>query len=164
MLKNRDTIIPGSWYLRDLRVSSSTFDLGYIAKLSFEHEAERFAYYGVSSNLITYLTGPLGQSTATAAENVNTWSGTASLLPLVNAFIANAFLGRYLMILIASLLYILALALLAFSTLLPADCENTINDLSCSPRLQVIMFFISLYLMAFAQGGHKPCVQAFGAD
>ncbi|KAL8225953.1 hypothetical protein R6Q57_018510 [Mikania cordata] len=126
--------------------------------------AERFAYYGVSSNLITYLTGPLGLSTATAAENVNTWSGTASLLPLVNAFIADAFLGRYLMILIASLLYILALALLAFSTLLPADCENTINDLSCSPRLQVIMFFISLYLMAFAQGGHKPCVQAFGAD
>ncbi|KAD6119022.1 hypothetical protein E3N88_10293 [Mikania micrantha] len=126
--------------------------------------AERFAYYGVSSNLITYLTGPLGQSTATAAENVNTWSGTALLLPLVNAFIADAFLSRYLMILIASLLYILALALLAFSTLLPADCENTINDLSCSPRLQVIMFFISLYLMAFAQGGHKPCVQAFGAD
>ncbi|GJY07131.1 proton-dependent oligopeptide transporter family protein [Tanacetum coccineum] len=52
--------------------------------------AERFAYYGVSSNLITYLTGSLGLSTATAAENVNAWTGTASLLPLVGAFIADA--------------------------------------------------------------------------
>ncbi|XP_076895191.1 protein NRT1/ PTR FAMILY 5.10-like [Bidens hawaiensis] len=126
--------------------------------------AERFAYYGVDSNLIMYLTGPLGQSTATAAENVNTWSGTASLLPLVGAFVADTFLGRYWTIIIASFLYILALALLAFSTLIPSDGENTIDDPSCSPKIQVIIFFISLYLVAFAQGGHKPCVQAFGAD
>ncbi|CAN1160125.1 Protein NRT1/ PTR FAMILY 5.10 [Linum perenne] len=33
--------------------------------------AEIFAYYGISSNLITYLTGPLGQSTTFAFENVN---------------------------------------------------------------------------------------------
>ncbi|KAJ0817215.1 putative proton-dependent oligopeptide transporter family, MFS transporter superfamily [Helianthus annuus] len=69
--------------------------------------AEKFAYSGVSSNLITYLTGPLGQSTAKAAEIVNAWSGTALLLPLVGAFIADAFLGRYLTIIIASLLYVL---------------------------------------------------------
>ncbi|KAI7744429.1 hypothetical protein M8C21_017309 [Ambrosia artemisiifolia] len=125
--------------------------------------AERFAYYGVSSNLITYLTGPLGQSTATAAENVNAWAGAVSLLPLFGAFVADAFLGRYRTIVIASSVYILALGLLTVSTLLPSsNCET---GTSCSPpQFQVILFFVSLYLLAFAQGGHKPCVQAFGAD
>ncbi|KAB5529907.1 hypothetical protein DKX38_019988 [Salix brachista] len=130
--------------------------------------AERFAYYGISSNLITFLTGPLGQSTATAAENINVWSGTASLLPLLGAFVADSFLGRYRTIIVASLIYILGLGLLTLSALLPSDaaatgCRST--DLPCSPvPFQLILFFFALYLVAIGQSGHKPCVQAFGAD
>ncbi|XP_055829176.1 protein NRT1/ PTR FAMILY 5.10-like [Solanum dulcamara] len=127
--------------------------------------AERFAYYGIGSNLISYLTGPLGQSVATAAENVNVWSGTASLLPLLGAFIADSYLGRYRTIIISSVLYILGLGFLTLSTALPSshsDCQDTAT---CSPpKFQIIFFFFSLYLVAIGQGGHKPCVQAFGAD
>ncbi|KAG2303615.1 hypothetical protein Bca4012_062353 [Brassica carinata] len=123
--------------------------------------AERFAYYGISSNLITYLTGPLGQSTAAAAANVNAWYGTSSLLPLLGAFVADSFLGRFRTILAASALYVLGLGLLTLSAMIPSDCKVT----SCSPpSFQVITFFGALYLVALAQGGHKPCVQAFGAD
>ncbi|KAA0043476.1 protein NRT1/ PTR FAMILY 5.10-like [Cucumis melo var. makuwa] len=131
--------------------------------------AERFAYLGVSSNLINFLTDQLQQSTAMAAKNVNAWSGTAALLPLLGAFLADCFLGRYRTIVLSSALYILGLGLLTVTATLPSPdisaCQETGNSLPCSPNLvQVILFFFSLYLVAFAQGGHKPCVQAFGAD
>ncbi|KAL0314110.1 UNVERIFIED_CONTAM: protein NRT1/ PTR FAMILY 5.10 [Sesamum angustifolium] len=137
--------------------------------------AERFAYYGISSNLISYLTGPLGQSTATAAEKRQCleWSGDASA-----AF--RRFRRR---LLFGSISYHYhCLSALRLETLRSRDlgsssmsaalhsynsshCKNDANNLACSPPpFEVIVFFFSLYLVAFAQGGHKPCVQAFGAD
>ncbi|KAE8684393.1 Protein NRT1/ PTR FAMILY 5.10 [Hibiscus syriacus] len=143
--------------------------------------AERFAYCGIDSNLVTYLTGPLGQ---TGAVNVNAWSGTVALLPLLGAFIADSFLGRYRTIIVASLIYILqpyivdgtelvgglshrGLGLLTLSATLPSLntswCQKADASILCSPQLQVIIFF-SLYPVASGQGRHKPCVQAFDAD
>ncbi|XP_021287507.1 protein NRT1/ PTR FAMILY 5.10-like [Herrania umbratica] len=130
--------------------------------------AERFAYYGIANNLITYLTGPLGLSMAVAAENVNAWSGVGSLLPLLGAFVADSFLGRYRTILLSSAIYILGLGLLTLSAMLPSlstsGCLNINSNTLCSTQNQVVLFFFALYLVAVGQGGHKPCVQAFGAD
>ncbi|RWR81106.1 Proton-dependent oligopeptide transporter family [Cinnamomum micranthum f. kanehirae] len=130
--------------------------------------AERFAYYGISSNMITYLTGPLHESTAAAAINVNTWLGVASMLPLLGAFVADSYLGRYRTIFFSSLLYVLGLGLLTLSATLPSlrppDCENNTSVCPSPTQFQVGFFFLSLYLVALAQGGHKPNVQAFGAD
>ncbi|KAL3830325.1 hypothetical protein ACJIZ3_019127 [Penstemon smallii] len=133
--------------------------------------AERFAYYGISSNLVSYLTGSMGQSTAAAASSVNAWYGTASLLPILGAFVADSFSGRYRTIIVASVLYVLGLGFLSLSaslnTFKSSECKMDADNstTSCSPpQLQVMFFFFSLYLVALAQGGHTPCVQAFGAD
>ncbi|KAL2934085.1 Protein NRT1/ PTR FAMILY 5.10 [Bienertia sinuspersici] len=131
--------------------------------------AERLAYYGISGNLISFLTGKMGQSTATAAANVNAWSGVASLLPIFGAVIADSYVGKYYTILVASIIYILGLGLMTLSAMLPSlSCVNQekgkMGTPGCSPHLQIIIFFVALYLVAVGQGGHKPCVQAFGAD
>lgn len=57
-----------------------------------------------------------------------------------------------------------ALGLLTLSAILPSDCQVEGNNSCFPPMHQVVLFFFSLYLVAIAQGGHKPCVQAFGAD
>uniref|UniRef100_A0A0E0JRL5 Uncharacterized protein n=1 Tax=Oryza punctata TaxID=4537 RepID=A0A0E0JRL5_ORYPU len=132
--------------------------------------AERFAYHGVSANLISYLTGPLGESTAGAAAAINLWSGVATMLPLLVACVADAWLGRYRTIVLASLLFVVSMGMLTLSSALPAfhsdgGCSYTSKSLACSPSTtQVAIFYVSLYLVALAEAGHKPCAQAFGAD
>ncbi|RZC61421.1 hypothetical protein C5167_023163 [Papaver somniferum] len=115
--------------------------------------AERFAFAGTSGNLITYLTDVLGQSTAEAAQKVNVWSGVATLLPILGAIIADSYLGRFDTILISSIIYIMGLVMLTLSvsTLIPL-------------KFHYWVFFFSLHLVAIGEGGHKPCVQTFGAE
>ncbi|XP_077241400.1 protein NRT1/ PTR FAMILY 5.10-like isoform X2 [Tasmannia lanceolata] len=133
--------------------------------------AERSAYHGIGSNLISYLTGPLRQSTASAAENVNVWSGVSSMLPLLGAFITDSYVGRYRMIIFSSALYLLGLGMLTLSAVLPSlrppDCDviKMGEEFCPSPSgFQIFFFFFSLYIVSLAQGGHRPCVQAFAAD
>ncbi|XP_072966016.1 protein NRT1/ PTR FAMILY 5.10-like [Typha angustifolia] len=129
---------------------------------------ERCAFYGITSNLIMYVTGPLGVSTAAAAAALSTWSGVSLMLPLLGAFLADSYLGRYRTIVLVSLLYILSLSMLTLSALLPSVPSphggNTLDLQSFPASLRVPLFYVSLYLLGFAEGAHKLCLQALGAD
>jgi peptide/histidine transporter 3/4 len=53
------------------------------------------AFFGVSTNLVNYFKDRLHQGSKAAANGVTNFQGTSSITPLVAAFIADAFLGRY---------------------------------------------------------------------
>ncbi|KAL7202621.1 hypothetical protein ACSBR1_034149 [Camellia fascicularis] len=56
---------------------------------------EGLAYYGISSNLVLYFKHQLNQPSATASKNQSEWFGTCYIIPLIGAFVADAYLGRY---------------------------------------------------------------------
>lgn len=115
----------------------------------FVEFAERFAYQGLASNLINYLTKFLNEPTTTAVKNVNTWVGVSSLFPLLGGFIADSYLGRFNTILLSSLIYLVGMIFLT---------------LSVSALRHKTLFFFALYVLSIGEGGHKPCVQTFAAD
>lgn len=80
---------------------------------------ERMAYYGISSNLILYLTKKLHQGTVTASNNVTNWVGTIWITPILGAYVADAHLGRYWTFVIASTIYI-SVSTITFFSFLPS--------------------------------------------
>ncbi|KAK1355219.1 Proton-dependent oligopeptide transporter family [Heracleum sosnowskyi] len=118
----------------------------------FVEMAQRFAYYGVSGNLITYLNNVLGMPISSAAKSVNIWHGVSALFPLLGAFVADSYLGRFRTILFSSIIYLTGLVLLTIS----------VSAISLVHRKPI--FFSALYILSVGEGGHKPCVQTFAAD
>ncbi|KAL6585564.1 hypothetical protein OROMI_002208 [Orobanche minor] len=126
---------------------------------------ERLAYYGMSTNLLLYFTDQLNQHSATASKSLSNWSGTCYAMPLVGAFLADAYLGRYRTIAIFSTIYVMGMILLASSASIPGmrpTCYE--KDVCHATSSQSALCFIALYMIALGSGAIKPCVSSFGAD
>ncbi|CAN6692902.1 unnamed protein product [Malus baccata var. baccata] len=126
---------------------------------------ERLANYGISSNLVIYFKTQLNQTSAAATKNNSNWSGTCYLTPLLGAFLADAYLGRYKTIASFSIIYIIGMTLLTMSASVPGMKPTCVSKDSCHANGgQTAAIFIALYLIALGTGGIKPCVSSYGAD
>ncbi|KAE9617621.1 hypothetical protein Lal_00043287 [Lupinus albus] len=130
---------------------------------------ERMAYYGISSNLILYLTKKLHQGTITSSNNVTNWAGTIWLTPIIGAYVADAHLGRYWTFVVASIIYLMGMLLLTLSVSLPSlkppQClESDVTKCKKASTLHLAVFYGALYTLALGTGGTKPNISTMGAD
>ncbi|CAA6673294.1 unnamed protein product [Spirodela intermedia] len=131
---------------------------------------ERMAYYGVSTNLVIYLTTKLHMGTVSSSNNVTNWVGTVWMTPILGAYVADAHLGRYWTFVVSSVIYLSGMCLLVLAVSLPAlkppVCSNIADPSGCekASRLQLGIFFFALYLLAVGTGGTKPNISTIGAD
>uniref|UniRef100_A0A453DWA4 Peptide transporter PTR5 n=1 Tax=Aegilops tauschii subsp. strangulata TaxID=200361 RepID=A0A453DWA4_AEGTS len=126
---------------------------------------ERLAYYGMSTNLVNFMTDKMGM-TYTAAANANTnWGGTCYATTLIGAFLADAYLGRFRTIASFVIIYIIGLGLLTLAASVKGLVPTCAAKGVCDPTAgQTAAVFVGLYLVALGTGGIKPCVSSFGAD
>ncbi|XP_009105035.2 protein NRT1/ PTR FAMILY 3.1 [Brassica rapa] len=128
---------------------------------------EKMAVVGFHSNMISYLTTQLHLPLTKAANTLTNFAGTSSLTPLVGAFIADSFAGRFWTITFASIIYQIGMTLLTISaiipTLRPPPCKGE-EVCVVADTAQLSVLYIALLLGAIGSGGIRPCVVAFGAD
>ncbi|KAG7979873.1 hypothetical protein I3843_05G152700 [Carya illinoinensis] len=127
---------------------------------------ERLAFYGISSNLVTYLKSKLHEGNVSAARNVTTWQGTCYFIPLIGGVLADTYWGRYWTMAVFFAFYLIGLCTLtlcaSIPALQPAECVGTVCP--SATTAQYAIFFIGLYFVALGTGGIKPCIWPFGAD
>ncbi|KAK7399864.1 hypothetical protein VNO78_11058 [Psophocarpus tetragonolobus] len=127
---------------------------------------ERLAFFGIATNIVTYLTTKLHEGNVSAANNVSIWLGTCYLTPLIGAVLADGYWGRYWTIAVFSMIYFIGMCTLTLSASLPAlkpaECLGSVCP-SATPA-QFAVFYFGLYVFALGAGGVKACVPSFGAD
>lgn len=79
----------------------------YIGVCSGYEAFERMAFYGIASNLVNYLTTQLHEDTVSSVRNVNNWSGSVWMTPIIGAYVADAYLGRFWTFTLSSLIYVM---------------------------------------------------------
>ncbi|XP_030471796.1 protein NRT1/ PTR FAMILY 3.1-like [Syzygium oleosum] len=131
---------------------------------------DKLAVVGFNANMINYLTTKLHMPMTKAANTLTNFGGTASLTPLLGAYIADAYAGRFWTITVASVIYVVGMTLLTLSAvipqLLPPPCNPSASSLPCQEANggQLAVLYMALLLGAIGSGGIRPCVVAFGAD
>ncbi|KAK4272420.1 hypothetical protein QN277_020982 [Acacia crassicarpa] len=128
---------------------------------------DKFATSGFHANLISYLTLKMNMPLVSASNTLTNFSGTSSFTPLIGAFIADSFAGRFWTITIASLIYQLGLISITVSAILPSlrppPCPTQVNCKEASLS-QLWVLYGSLLLTSIGTGGIRPCVVPFSAD
>lgn len=66
---------------------------------------EKLAVVGFHANMISYLTGQLHLPLTKAANTLTNFGGTASLTPLLGAFLSDSYAGKFWTISLASIFY-----------------------------------------------------------
>ncbi|XP_020211196.1 protein NRT1/ PTR FAMILY 5.1 [Cajanus cajan] len=146
-------------------LSSSTGKRKACAFILAYQAFERFAYFGVSANLVIYMTSELHKDLVSSVTGVNYWSGTAWITPVLGAYLADSFLGRFWTITFALLIYAIGMGLLVITTSLRCFrtvCTNGICREASS--LRQTLFYLSIYTIAIGSGVLKPNMSTFGAD
>ncbi|CAN6460378.1 unnamed protein product [Victoria cruziana] len=90
------------------------------------------------------------------------------MTPILGAYVADAFLGRYWTFAISCIIYLSGMSLLTLAvsvpSLKPPPCDDHASNCERASALQVGVFFLALYIIAFGTGGTKPNISTMGAD
>ncbi|XP_011026626.1 PREDICTED: protein NRT1/ PTR FAMILY 1.2-like [Populus euphratica] len=128
---------------------------------------ERLASFGLSTNMIMYLTKEYGMDAAQGAQVLFLFSSATNFTPILGAVLADSYVGRYRMIgfgCVASLLGMVLLWLTTFPEARQPLCVHLSHSCNSRSTLQLVHLYTAFGFMAIGAGGIRSSSLAFGAD
>ncbi|EEE61601.1 hypothetical protein OsJ_16010 [Oryza sativa Japonica Group] len=125
------------------------------------------AFYGVYLNLIVYLQDVLHGDSASNVATVSSWVGTAYLMPILGAAVADSCWGKYTTVLAGFSIALVGMVTITASATLPSLRPPSCGQSAyCVPATlsQKLVFFTGIYLCALGIGGAKAVLIAFGPE
>lgn len=127
---------------------------------------EKAANYGLLPNLILYLMKGYGMELATGSNFIFLFNAATNLTPVIGAFLADSFVGRFWMIGFGSMISLLGMILLWLTAIIPGarPCDNSGSECMSWNIFQLTLLLSALGLMSIGAGGIRSSSLAFGAD
>ncbi|CAN1161958.1 Protein NRT1/ PTR FAMILY 1.2, partial [Linum perenne] len=134
---------------------------------------EKVVSYGLMSTMILYLTREYGMSNADGATVMFILTAAINFIPVVAAFLADSYVGRFWMIAFGSSASILGTFLLWLTAAIPEarphPCVHNSTVQTCSSHAsatwqQLLLLYASLGLISIGSGSMRSSCMAFGAD
>ncbi|KAL2349309.1 hypothetical protein Fmac_003309 [Flemingia macrophylla] len=148
---------PGGWKAMPFILGNETF--------------ERLAAFGLFANFMVYLTRELHLDQVYASNILNIWSGITNFLPLIGAFISDAYIGRFRTIAFASFSSLLGMVVVTLTTWLPqlhpppcSPQQEALNQCVKATTAHVGVLLTGLCVLSIGSAGIRPCSIPFGVD
>ncbi|XP_078233109.1 solute carrier family 15 member 2 isoform X3 [Pogona vitticeps] len=125
-----------------------------IAFIVVNEFCERFSYYGMKAVLTLYFLYFLHWDENTSTSVYHAFSSLCYFTPILGAFMADSWLGKYKTIIYLSIVYVIGHVVKSVGAI-PSFGNHIVH---------VVLSMTGLTLIALGTGGIKPCVAAFGGD
>ncbi|PHT33982.1 Protein NRT1/ PTR FAMILY 2.13 [Capsicum baccatum] len=144
---------PGGWRAMPYVLGNETF--------------ERLAGMGLLANFMQFLLTVFHLDLVSATNFLNIWSGVTSFIPLLGAFISDAYIGRFWTIAIASIFEMMGMFTLTLIPWLPQlhppPCKVG-QQCKTANKSQMGFLAMGLGFLSIGSGGIRPCSIPFGVD
>ncbi|CAJ1955254.1 unnamed protein product [Sphenostylis stenocarpa] len=125
----------------------------------------KVASVGLIPNMILYLIEDYKVGVVKATKILFLWFAATNFAPVVAAFVADAYLGRFLAIGLASILTFLGMAAMWLTAMIPEarPCSHSTENCGSATTPQMAIL-LSCFALISIGGGGISCSLAFGAD
>ncbi|GMI93791.1 nitrate transporter 1.11, NRT1/ PTR family 1.2 [Hibiscus trionum] len=130
---------------------------------------EKVPSYALVPTMMIYLRCHYHMTIAAGHTLINNWQAFTNFAPILGAFFADSYMGRFITIGLGSVASFLGVGILWLTTLLPQTrpppCDSiTYTTCESATPGQMVVLVCALFFKSIGAGGIRPCSMPFGAD